>query len=127
MEPFEQLRGVGLSNQKATYIRNIAQAARDGIVPDTRRANGMSDDELVEHLTSIKGVGCWTVEMLLIFRLGRPDVLPATDYGIQKGFALAKRMAKAFQDSLSLRVPVTLVEPGALPRFELKAKRWVVD
>mgnify|MGYP001183822619 FL=1 len=91
--PFERLRGVGLSNQKASYIRNIAQAARDGIVPDSRRANGMSDDELVEQLTSIKGVGRWTVEMLLIFRLGRPDVLPATDYGVQKGFALAKRLA----------------------------------
>ena len=53
----------------------------------------MSDEELVEKLTSIKGVGRWTVEMLLIFRLGRPDVLPATDYGVQKGFALAKRLA----------------------------------
>jgi len=91
--PFERLRGVGLSNQKASYIRNIAQATRDGIVPDSRRANRMSDGELVEQLTSIKGVGRWTVEMLLIFRLGRPDVLPATDYGVQKGFALAKRLA----------------------------------
>ena len=89
--PFERLRGVGLSNQKASYICNIAQAAKDGIVPDSRPANRMSDDELVEQLTSIKGVGRWTVEMLLIFRLGRPDVLPATDYGVQKGFALAKR------------------------------------
>jgi len=92
--PFERLRGVGLSNQKASYIRNIAQATRDGIVPDSRRANRMSDGELVEQLTSIKGVGRWTVEMLLIFRLGRPDVLPATDYGVQKGFALAKRLAE---------------------------------
>jgi len=92
--PFERLRGVGLSNQKASYIRNIAQATRDGIVPDSRRANRMSDDDLVEWLTSIKGVGRWTVEMLLIFRLGRPDVLPATDYGVQKGFALAKRLAE---------------------------------
>ena len=63
-------------------------------MPDSRRANRMSDDELVEQLISIKGVGRWTVEMLLIFRLGRPDVLPATDYGVQKGFALAKRLAK---------------------------------
>ena len=92
--PFERLRGVGLSNQKASYIRNIAQAARDGIVPDSRQANRMSDDKLVEQLTSIKGVGRWTVEMLLIFRLGRPDVLPATDYGVQKGFVLAKRLAE---------------------------------
>ena len=93
-KPFEQLRGVGLSNQKAGYIQNIAQAAKDGIVPDSRQANLMSDDELVDRLTSIKGVGRWTVEMLLIFRLGRPDVLPGTDYGIQKGFALAKGLAE---------------------------------
>ena len=93
-KPFGQLRGVGLSNQKAGYIQNIAQAAKDGIVPDSRQANRMSDDELVERLTSIKGVGRWTVEMLLIFRLGRPDVLPATDFGVQKGFALAKGLAE---------------------------------
>ena len=93
-KPFEKLRGVGLSNQKAGYIQNIAQAAKDGIVPDSRQANLMSDDELVDRLTSIKGVGRWTVEMLLIFRLGRPDVLPGTDYGIQKGFALAKGLAE---------------------------------
>ena len=92
--PFKRLRSVGLSNQKASYICNIAQAAKDGIVPDSRPANRMSDDELVEQLTSIKGVGRWTVEMLLIFRLGRPDVLPTTDYGVQKGFALAKRLAE---------------------------------
>ena len=90
--PIDTLRGVGLSNQKTQYIRNIAQAAIDGVVPDSRKANRMSDDELVDQLTSIKGVGRWTVEMLLIFRLGRPDVLPATDYGVQKGFALAKRL-----------------------------------
>jgi len=93
-KPFEKLRGVGLSNQKASYIQNIAQAAKDGIVPDSSQANRMRDDELVERLTSIKGVGRWTVEMLLIFRLGRPDVLPATDYGVQKGFALAKGLAE---------------------------------
>ena len=92
--PLDTLRGVGLSNQKTQYIRNITQAAIDGVVPDSRKANRMSDDELVEQLTSIKGVGRWTVEMLLIFRLGRPDVLPATDYGVQKGFALAKRLAE---------------------------------
>ncbi len=92
--PFEKLRGVGLSNQKACYIQNIAQAAKDGIVPDSRQANRMSDDELIDRLTSIKGVGRWTVEMLLIFRLGRPDVLPATDYGVQKGFAVAKHLGE---------------------------------
>ena len=90
--PVDALRSVGLSNQKTQYIRNIAQASIDGIVPNSRKASRMSDEELVQQLTSIKGVGRWTVEMLLIFRLGRPDVLPATDYGVQKGFALAKRL-----------------------------------
>ena len=86
----DKLRGAGLSNQKAQYIRNIAQASIDGIVPDSRKANRMTDQQLINQLTSIKGVGRWTVEMLLIFRLGRPDVLPATDYGVQKGFAIVK-------------------------------------
>ncbi|MBK27960.1 MAG: DNA-3-methyladenine glycosylase [Verrucomicrobiales bacterium] len=87
---FTTLRSVGLSKQKTHYIRNIAQAKIDGIVPDSRKANRMTDQQLVEQLTSIKGVGRWTVEMLLIFRLGRPDVLPATDFGVQKGFAVIK-------------------------------------
>jgi DNA-3-methyladenine glycosylase II len=90
----DRLRGAGLSNQKAQYIRNIAQASIDGIVPDSRKANRMTDQQLINQLTSIKGVGRWTVEMLLIFRLGRPDVLPATDYGVQKGFAIVKCLDK---------------------------------
>ena len=90
----ERLRSAGLSNQKAQYIRNIAQASIDGIVPDSRMANRMTDQQLVNQLTSIKGVGRWTVEMFLIFRLGRPDVLPVTDYGVQKGFAVVKRLVE---------------------------------
>ncbi len=90
----ERLRSAGLSNQKSQYIRNIAQASIDGIVPDSRMANRMTDQQLVNQLTSIKGVGRWTVEMLLIFRLGRPDVLPVTDYGVQKGFAVVKRLVE---------------------------------
>ena len=90
----ERLRSAGLSNQKSQYIRNIAQASIDGIVPDSRMANRMTDQQLVNQLTSIKGVGRWTVEMFLIFRLGRPDVLPVTDYGVQKGFAVVKRLVE---------------------------------
>ena len=63
-------------------------------MPDSRKANRMTDQQLINQLTSIKGVGRWTVEMLLIFRLGRPDVLPATDYGVQKGFAIVKCLDK---------------------------------
>jgi|TARA_B100001778_G_C18595770_1_gene634611 DNA-3-methyladenine glycosylase II len=90
----ERLRSAGLSYQKANYIQNIAQASIDGIIPQTRVANRMTNQQLVSQLTSIKGVGIWTVEMLLIFKLGRLDVLPVNDYGVQKGFALMKCLDK---------------------------------
>lgn len=90
--PVKRLRAAGLSGSKVAYIRNIAQGAIDGVVPDSRQAHRLSDEGLVERLTSIKGVGCWTVQMLLIFRLGRPDVLPATDLGIQKGLSILKQL-----------------------------------
>lgn len=85
----EKLRSAGLSRAKAAAIRDIAAKAVAGVVPSRRQARGMADAELVEQLTTIRGVGPWTVEMLLIFSLGRRDVLPVTDYGVRKGFALA--------------------------------------
>ena len=87
--PIEKMRGAGLSAAKTAAIRDIAAKAREKIVPTRREALRMSDAELVERLTTIRGVGPWTVEMLLIFSLGRRDVLPATDYGVRKGFSLA--------------------------------------
>lgn len=86
--PDEVLRGAGLSRAKAAALKDIATKTIAGVVPTTRLARRMSDPEIVEHLTSVRGVGPWTVEMFLIFTLGRPDVLPATDYGVRKGFAL---------------------------------------
>jgi DNA-3-methyladenine glycosylase II len=81
------LRGVGLSRQKASYIQAIAAGAREGIVPLRRSEVTRLDDEaLIERLTSIRGVGRWTVEMLLIFTLGRLDVLPVGDFGVRAGF-----------------------------------------
>ena len=84
----ERLRSAGLSRAKAAAIKDIAAKTIDGIVPTRRAIARMSDAEVIERLTTIRGVGPWTVEMLLMFTLGRPDVLPATDYGVRSGFAL---------------------------------------
>jgi len=86
--PDERLRSAGLSRAKVAAIKDIAAKTIAGVVPSSRAIAGMSEAEIVERLTAIRGVGPWTVEMLLIFTLGRPDVLPATDYGVRKGFAL---------------------------------------
>jgi 3-methyladenine DNA glycosylase/8-oxoguanine DNA glycosylase len=90
----ELLRSAGLSQAKMLAIRDLAAKTLDGTVPTTREANRMSDDELVERLTAVRGIGRWTVEMMLMFRLGRPDVLAADDYGIRKGFAKIHKMAE---------------------------------
>lgn len=82
----DALRGAGLSRQKAAAIRDIALRAAAGALPDRARADALTDDELVASLTAARGVGRWTVEMLLIFTLGRPDVWPVDDYGIRKGW-----------------------------------------
>ena len=65
-------------------IRDLAAKALDGTVPTVKQAHKMSDEELIERLDSVRGIGRWTVEMLLMFRLGRPDVLPVGDYGVAK-------------------------------------------
>ena len=82
----EELRTTGLSNQKASYIHNIANAFFTGMVPND--IDTLSDNDVIECLTTIKGVGPWTAEMFLMFALNRPDVFPLTDLGIQKGFKL---------------------------------------
>ncbi|MGH9773432.1 MAG: DNA-3-methyladenine glycosylase family protein [Candidatus Acidiferrales bacterium] len=83
------LRKAGLSGAKIAAMKDLARKTMEGIVPSLESARAMSDEELVERLIAVRGVGAWTVEMFLIFRLGRPDVLPIHDYGVQKGFALA--------------------------------------
>ena len=82
------MRKVGLSQAKMLAIRDIAQKTSDRLVPGSKAINKLSDQEIIDRLTSIRGVGIWTVQMMLIFKLGRLDVLPATDYGVQKGFSL---------------------------------------
>ncbi|HEV8604860.1 MAG TPA: hypothetical protein VGQ99_05810, partial [Tepidisphaeraceae bacterium] len=81
----EQLRSVGLSRQKASYLRDLARHFAEGKVP-VRRFAKMSDEEIIESLIPIKGIGRWTAEMFLIFVLNRPDLLPVDDLGVRKGF-----------------------------------------
>jgi DNA-3-methyladenine glycosylase II len=88
------LTAAGFSRAKAGYVKDIARMALEGVVPGNGQIKRMSDEEIIERLTQIKGVGRWTVEMLLIFTLGRPDVLPVDDYGIRQGFAIAFRKRK---------------------------------
>ena len=92
--PPELLRSAGLSQAKMLAIKDLAAKTIEGVVPTPRQANKMSDEELIEHLTQVRGIGRWTVEMLLIFRLGRPDVLSADDYGVRKGFAKIHKLTE---------------------------------
>ena len=84
--PEARLRGCGFSAGKVVSLRAIAAAATDGTIPSRRAATRLSDAVLIERLTTIRGVGRWTVEMLLIFTLGRPDVLPVDDFGVREGY-----------------------------------------
>lgn len=85
--PDEKLRGCGLSGSKTAALKDLAAKALEGTVPSGRMLARMKDEEIIERLTTVRGIGRWTVEMLLIFELGRLDVWPVADYGVQKGFA----------------------------------------
>jgi 3-methyladenine DNA glycosylase/8-oxoguanine DNA glycosylase len=87
--PVLRLRAAGLSAAKAAAVKDLAARTLDGTVPSMARVRRMSDEEIIERLTTVRGIGRWTVEMLLLFRLGRPDVLPLGDLGVRKGFARA--------------------------------------
>ncbi len=87
----EKLRGAGLSRAKLLSLRDLARRTVDGEIPTLAEVHRMEDEAIIERLVHVRGIGRWTVEMLLIFRLGRPDVLPVDDYGIRKGFALTFR------------------------------------
>jgi 3-methyladenine DNA glycosylase/8-oxoguanine DNA glycosylase len=92
--PTERLRQAGLSAAKTAALRDLAARTLDGTVPSLARIRRMEDEEIIERLTLVRGIGRWTVEMLLIFRLGRPDVLPLADLGVRKGFARVFRKGK---------------------------------
>jgi len=82
------LRKAGLSGAKILAMKDLAKKTVEGVVPTLEEAHKLSDEELVKRLVSVRGVGAWTVEMFLIFRLGRPDVLPVHDLGVRKGWAI---------------------------------------
>ena len=85
--PDEKLRACGLSRNKVAALKDLAAKTIDGTVPSRRQLSNMSDEEIISRLSSVRGIGRWTAEMLLLFDLGRPDVWPVHDYGVQKGFA----------------------------------------
>ena len=85
--PDEILRAAGLSRAKTAALKDLAAKTIDGTVPAGRALIRMTDDEIIARLTAVRGIGRWTVEMLLLFDLGRPDVWPVDDYGVRKGFA----------------------------------------
>lgn len=87
--PAAKLRKAGLSGAKVLAMKDLAKKAITGIVPTHDEAVKLNDEELVKRLVSVRGIGAWTVEMFLIFRLGRPDVLPIHDLGVKKGWSVA--------------------------------------
>ena len=115
--PDDILRGCGVSVNKIRAMKDLAARTMDGTVPSHSAIVKMSDADIVGRLTEVRGIGSWTVEMLLIFRLGRPDVLPVTDYGVRKGFALT-----------FMRVPKSRpIEASDLPKPDVvfrRARRW---
>ena len=98
----EQIRACGFSFAKIAAIRDIATKTLDGTIPSSRQVEKLGDEEIISRLTEARGVGRWTVEMLLIFQLGRGDVLPADDFGVRNGYRLAykKRDMPAPRDLL---------------------------
>jgi len=115
--PDEPLRAAGVSGNKIKAMRDLAAKTLEGIVPTHAAILKMPDADIVERLTEVRGIGPWTVEMLLIFRLGRPDVLPVTDYGVRKGYALT-----------FMKVPKSRpIEAADLPKpdvVERRGRRW---
>jgi DNA-3-methyladenine glycosylase II len=111
--PDEILRAAGVSGNKIKAMKDLAAKTLDGTVPSHAAIKKMPDADIVERLTEVRGIGPWTVEMLLIFRMGRPDVLPVTDYGVRKGYELT-----------FMRVPKTRsVAAEDLPKPDVVFKR----
>lgn len=90
----DDLRGCGFSRAKILAIRDIAEKTLSGVVPSSREIRRLEDEEIITRLTQVRGVGRWTVEMLLIFKLGRPDILPVDDFGVRSGFRAAFGLAE---------------------------------
>jgi DNA-3-methyladenine glycosylase II len=116
----ESLRACGFSASKTAAIRDIATKAAAGLIPTRARALRLSDDELINRLTSIRGVGQWTVEMLLIFTLRRPDIFPVDDFGVRQGYRIIHNLpAQPKPKTLA-----TLAEPYAPYRSTAALYLW---
>ena len=115
--PEEMLRAAGVSQGKLLSLRDLAAKTLDGTVPPLPEIRRMSDAEIIERLSAVRGIGTWTAEMLLIFRLGRPDVLPTGDFAVRKGFALTFQGLKPTQKV----TPDLLATPAQIER---RAKKW---
>jgi DNA-3-methyladenine glycosylase II len=115
--PEEVMRAAGVSRGKYLSLRDLAEKTLDGTVPTLAAIRRMPDDVIVERLSQVRGIGTWTAEMLLMFRLGRPDVFPVSDYGVRKGFLLTFG-----------RVPVGKpITAAMLPKpevMERRARKW---
>jgi methylated-DNA-[protein]-cysteine S-methyltransferase len=111
------LRGAGLSGGKQRAMRDLAEKALAGVVPPVADLHALDEDAIIERLTQVRGIGRWTVEMLLIFRLGRPDVLPTTDLGVRKGFQRAFRTRE-------LPAPADVLERGERWRPYRSVASW---
>ena len=92
---FDDLRSVGFSGRKIETLKGIAEGAMNGLVPSRETADTMSDEALIAQLVTLKGIGQWSVEMLLIFTLERMDILPADDFGISDGYRRLKKLETA--------------------------------
>jgi 3-methyladenine DNA glycosylase/8-oxoguanine DNA glycosylase len=98
-----RLREAGLSAAKTAAVRDLASRTLDGTVPSMARIRRMEDEAIIERLTVVRGIGRWTAEMLLMFRLGRPDILPLADLGVRKGFQITFRTRKLPEPSVMTR------------------------
>lgn len=112
-----QIRACGFSQAKLRAIRDLTEKTLSGVVPTGRAMVKLSDEEIILRLTEVRGVGRWTVEMLLIFQLGRPDVLPADDFGVRNGFRVAYRKR-------SLPTPKELLKFGQRWRPHATTAAW---
>ncbi len=123
--PDEQLRAAGLSRNKLLALRDLAAKTLDGTVPTLERIRRMTDDNIIESLVEVRGIGRWTVEMLLMFRLGRPDVLPVSDYGVRKGFHLTFQRKNAFTATpFGGKRIVTQADLPTAEQMTRRAEKW---
>ena len=112
-----QLRAAGLSRSKVLSVRDLAAKAAARQLPSRRALDAMDDESIIERLTEIRGIGRWTVEMLLVFTLGRPDVLPVTDLGVRRGFMVC-------QGNGELPEPAELLAHGEVWRPYRSVASW---